>query len=83
MRKEWTETVIKKYIYINTLWQIAVPHGSKLHILPTNYHFLDAKQEPYQTVYPSTSNIEEFSEKKNQENGPVDRKKTRQKQLWE
>ena len=28
-------------------WQIPVPHGSKLHIPPTNYHLLGAQQEPY------------------------------------
>ena len=24
-----------------------VPYGRKLHIPPTNYHLLDAQQEPY------------------------------------
>ena len=34
------------FFYINA-WQIPVPYGSKLHILPTSYHLLAAQQEPY------------------------------------
>ena len=41
-----------------------VPNGSMLHILQTNYHFLIAKEEPYQKVYHFTKNIEESSEEK-------------------
>ena len=33
--------------HINAEWQIPVPYGSKLHIPPTNYHFLYTHQEPY------------------------------------
>ena len=43
------------------MWKIAVPYGSMLHIPPTNYYLLAAKQESYQNVYLVTKNIEEFS----------------------
>ena len=55
-----------------------MPYGSMLHIPPTNYHLLAAKQEPYQKAYPLTKNTEEFSWRKSQENGPCaeEKKKT-------
>ena len=56
---EWTDTILKKCI--NAKWQIPVPYGSMLHIPPTNYDFLAAKQEPYQKASLLTKNIEEFS----------------------
>ena len=37
--------------YIHIQWQTPVPYGSMLHIPPTKYHLLAAKQEPYQKVY--------------------------------
>ena len=41
-------------------------YGSMLHILPTNFLLLTAKQEPYKKkkTYLLTKNIEEFSGKK-------------------
>ena len=48
-----------------------MPYGSKLHIPPTNYHLLAARQEPYKKAKPLTKNIWEFSGKKSQENGPL------------
>ena len=51
-KKEWTETVKKWYkYYVNAQRQIPVLYGSKLHITPTNYHLVAAKQEPYRKVY--------------------------------
>ena len=46
-----------------------------LHIPTTNVLFLAAKQEPYKKAYLLKKNVEEFSEKKVQENGPAGRKK--------
>ena len=57
-----------------------MPWGSMLHIPPTNYHVLAAKQKPCQTAYLLTKNIQEFSwENKDHKNGPLCRKKTREK----
>ena len=50
-----------------------MPHGSTLHIPPTNLLLLAAKQEPYKKAYLLTKNIEEFLEKV-QKNGPAGRK---------
>ena len=49
-----------------------------LHIPPTN-SLLNAKQEPYKKAYLLTKNIEEFSGKKVQKNGPVGRKRLNKK----
>ena len=46
-----------------------------LHIPSTNLLLLAAKQEPYRKAYLLMKNIEEFSGKKTQENGPAGRKK--------
>ena len=76
--------VRRKKNKINTQWQIPVPYGSMLHILPTNYHFLAAEQQPYQKAYLLMKKTEEFSGKKRQENGlVVGSKKTRQKKQLE
>ena len=48
-----------------------------LHIPPTNLLLLAAKQEPYKKAYLLPKNIEEFSGKKAQKNGPAGRKKDR------
>ena len=40
-----------------------MPHGSVLHIPPTNLLLLAAKQEQYKKAYLLTKNIEEFSGK--------------------
>ena len=40
-----------------------MPYGSILHIPPTNFLLLTAKQEPYKKAYLLTKNIEEFSGK--------------------
>ena len=50
--------------YINAKWQLLLPCGSRLHIPPTDYHLLAAKQEPYQNAHLLTKIIEDFSEKK-------------------
>ena len=52
-----------------------MPNGSTLHILLTNLLLQAAKQEPYKKAYILKKNIEEFSEKKVQKNGPAGRKK--------
>ena len=41
-----------------------VPYCSMLHTHPTIYHFLAAKEEPYQKAYLFTKTIEEFSGEK-------------------
>ena len=41
-----------------------MPYGSVLHIPPTNYHVLAAKQEPYLKAYLLTKTTGEFSRKK-------------------
>ena len=46
-----------------------------LHILPTNYHLLAAKQEPYQNAHLLTKNIIVFSEKKVRSMGQYAREK--------
>ena len=57
--------------------QIPVPYGSMLHLPPTKQYVPAAKQEPRQTAYHLTKNIEDFldkkkeKEKKSKENGPV------------
>ena len=61
---------------MNAKWQIPVPYGSMLHIPPTNFYLLAAKQNPYPKAYLSTKNTEEFSGEKSEENWPVGRKKT-------
>ena len=47
-----------------------MPHGSKLHIPPTNYPLLAAQQEPYEKAQLLMKNIWVFW-KKSQENGPL------------
>ena len=42
----------------------AVPYGNMLHIPPTIFLLLAAKQEPYKKAYLLTKNIETFSGKK-------------------
>ena len=51
-----------------------------LHIPPTNYHLLAAKQEQYKKAYFLTENIEEFSGKKFRKMGKQVGKKIRQKE---
>ena len=57
-----------------------MPYGRKLHIPPTNYHFLAAQQEPYKKKGGVSFNENIFGEKKTnknknkkqqQENGPL------------
>ena len=45
-----------------------------LHIPPTNYHLLGAKQKPYHTASLSTKTTEEFSGEKSQEDGQQKKK---------
>ena len=61
-----------------------MPYGNILHIKPTNCHILAAKQGPYQKAYFSRKQknpkqtkytLKNLLGKKNQENGPVGRKK--------
>ena len=54
-------------------------YSSMLHIPPTSYHILAAKQEPYQKAYLLTKNIEEFSEKKARRMGQYAGKKREEK----
>ena len=64
MKKEWAEAIIFFFKYhINASQQIQVPHGSMLHIPPTNLLLLPAKREPYKKAYLLTKNIEDFSGK--------------------
>ena len=61
-----------------------MPHGSKLHIPPTNYRLLTAQQEPYTKAYVQTNAGRIFWGKDRQKNGPFtekrqDRKSKRQK----
>ena len=56
-----------------------MPYGSKLHILPTNYHLLGAQQD-CQTVHLWGGEMENILKKKNQENEPLAEKRTRQKE---
>ena len=44
-------------------WQPSVPYGSMLHLTPTIYHLLAAKQEPCQNGHLFKKNTEEFSGK--------------------
>ena len=59
--------------YINALQHIPVPYDSILHIPPINLLLLAAKQVSYKKSL-LTKNIQEFSEKKGQDNGPGGRK---------
>ena len=52
---------------MNAKWQIPVPYGSMLHIPPTNFYLLAAKQNPYQKAYLLTKNIQEFFWKSSEE----------------
>ena len=54
-----------------------------IHIPPTNLLLLAAKLEPFKTAYLLTKNIEDFSRKNNQENGPAGKKKKRKKGVAE
>ena len=53
--------------YLNAQWPVPVPFGSMLHIPPTNYHLLAAKQEPFQKAFLLTKNTEDFSGKMSEE----------------
>ena len=58
----------KRYIYYtNAQQQTSVPHGSTLHIPPTNPPLLAAKQESYKKEHLLMKNIEEFSGKSSEE----------------
>ena len=46
-KKELTETMQNKKKFIERHNGRYLSYGSKLHIPPTNYHFLAAQQEPY------------------------------------
>ena len=50
-----------------------------LHISPTNYHLLAAKQMPCQKAYLLTKNFDDFSGGKSQKNGLVSETKKRRK----
>ena len=52
-----------------------MPYGSTYHIPPTNYHFLTARQEPYQKGHLIMKHTEEIFGEKSHENGPAGRKK--------
>ena len=72
-KDKWTD--LKKKVITNALWQIPVSYGSMLHIPPTNYYILAAKQEPYYKAYLLTKKILKNLLERAQENGPVCRKK--------
>ena len=58
----------RKIVYkTNDQQEIPVPHGSTLHIPPTNLLLLAAKQESYKKAYLLTKHIEEFSGKSSEE----------------
>jgi len=60
-----------KTIIIYAYWQIPVPYGSKLHILPSNYHSISGQQEAYKISLSLTEKCRRFSGEKNQENGQL------------